>query len=458
MSSEPTIDSCEDSAMKSRLEETSSLLSLKKDYNGFQRWIMLFIYSFNSVVIGLLYIGISPKSVISKSYYKISDLNIQLINNLFLVVYIVTAMPSSYLVFKIGLRSVLVMASALNVLGTGFHLAGFGQNGFKLFITGQIFAALGNSAILQMPSQLSSQWFPSNERGKSTAIGYFMNMIGGSLGFLQNTFMITEYNNFYKLKNQFQMFYFTRFILVVFTFLFTLIFFKNPPSHNSLHNTPSSQNFNKKEKFKKYLSMLLTDKHFLAMSQSYSIYFGLVSSITLFLNIFMEKYKNDFTEKIGWMGVFSLFCGIIGCLVFGIILDKLKKFRHLAILINFSASMTWLAFILTLKKTESFFGPLVIFLVYGFFAYAYTTIGLEQSAEMTFPVPEEFSSAFILIIAHIYGLIFGLVFGFFFRLGLVETVPYIILGFYLLSTLLTCVVKTHLKRNSAEILMTFNSY
>lgn len=165
MSSEPTIDSCEDSAMKSRFEETSSLLSLKKDYNGFQRWIMLFIYSFNSVVIGLLYIGISPKSVISKSYYKISDLNIQLINNLFLVVYIVTAMPSSYLVFKIGLRSVLVMASALNVLGTGFHLAGLVKTVLNYSLLVKFLQHLGTALFCKCPVSYRRNGFQATSEG-----------------------------------------------------------------------------------------------------------------------------------------------------------------------------------------------------------------------------------------------------------------------------------------------------
>nr|XP_004206020.3 solute carrier family 49 member A3-like [Hydra vulgaris] len=396
MSSESTIHNCEDLVIKSKFEETSPLLSIKK-HLGYQRWVI------------------------------------------------------------IGLRSVLVLASVLSVLGTGFHLAGFCQNGFKLFITGQIFAALGNSAILQMPSQLSSQWFPNNERGKSTAIGCFTNMVGGTLGFLQNTFMITEYNNFDKLKNQFRMFYLTRFVFVIITFLLTLIFFKNPPLHDSQYYASPSQNFIKKGKSKKYLIMLLTDKHFLVMSQSYSIYFGLIAAIPLILDLFMSKYKNKLAENVGWMGVFNLICGTIGCIVFGILLDKIKKFRALAIVINFSATMTWLAFILTLKNIDNFFGPFVMFLIYGFFAYPYLTIGLEQSAEMTFPVPEEFSSTFILIIANLYSLIFSLVFGVFFQLGLVATVPYTITGFYLLSTFLTCVVKTYLKRNSAEISLAFNS-
>ncbi|XP_004206019.1 uncharacterized MFS-type transporter C09D4.1 isoform X1 [Hydra vulgaris] len=446
-----------DSVDNLRLGETSSFLPFKKDHIGFQRWIMLLIYSLNSIVIGFLYIGISPKSVISKNYYKISDLNIQLINNLFFVMYITTAMPLSYLVFRIGLRPVLVLASALNALGTAFHLAGFGRNGFNFFIIGQIFAGIGTSAILQMPNQLSSQWFPSNERGKSTAIGFLMNLVGGSFGFLQNTFMITEYNNFYKLNNQFLMFYFTRFVFVIITSLFTLIFFKNAPRlHNYQYHASSAQNFVKKEKFRNYLSMLLTDQHFLVMSQSFSIYFGLIAAIPLYLDLFVAKYKNSFSENVGWMGLFNFICGVIGCLVFGIILDKLKKFRALSIVSNFTSMITWLGFILILRKTDSFFGPFIMFLIYGFFAYPYITIGLEQSAEMTFPVPEEFSSSFILIIGNFYALIFGLIFGVFNHFGLIEVVPYIITGFYLLSTLLTSLVKTYLKRSVADVFSTLN--
>ncbi|XP_065645663.1 uncharacterized MFS-type transporter C09D4.1 isoform X2 [Hydra vulgaris] len=423
--------------VESKFEEISPLLSLKKHHISYQRWIMLFVFSLNSMANGILFIGISPKSVISKNYYKTSEINIQLLNNIFPVVYTVTATPSSYFVFKTGLRPVLVVASAINVLGAAFQLTSTRENSFILLVIGQLLAAIGNSAILQMPSRLSSQWFQSKERGKATAIGYFMSMIGASLGYLQNTLMITEYNNLDKLSKQYQN-------------------FATPPSTLQSH-FQLSQNLSKKKTFKKNILMLLKDKYFLVMSQAYSIYYGLTGAISLFLNLFMDKYKNDFAEKVGWMGVFNLICGIIGCFVFGMLLDKLKKFRTLATIINFSAIMTWLAFILTLKKTSSFYGPFVLFLIFGFFSYPYITVGFEQSAEMTFPVPEEFSSAFILIISHIYGLIFDLVFGYLYRTGLVETVPYIVTGIYFLSTLLTCSVKTDLKRCSAEFVHKFNS-
>ena len=115
--------------------------------------------------------------------------------------------------------------------------------------------------------------------------------------------------------------------------------------------------------------------------------------------------------------------------------------------------IVWLAFIITLKKTDSFFVVVAMFSIFGFVAYPHITIGLEQSAKMTCPVPEESSSAFILVLVHIYGLIFGLAFGYFIRSGLVETVSYIIAGLYLLATLLTWASKTDLKRLSAESLI-----
>ena len=64
-----------------------------------------FLYSLHTVVTGLLFIGISPKSIISGNYYKTNELSIQLLNNIFPIVYIFAAMPGSYVVFKTCPRS-----------------------------------------------------------------------------------------------------------------------------------------------------------------------------------------------------------------------------------------------------------------------------------------------------------------------------------------------------------------
>ena len=177
---------------KQDLNDKSSVTPLIKVRKNMKRWIALFIFSLNTTALGALFIGISPITSIGAKYYKVNDVMIQWTSNIFIVVFIIFALPASYTVYKFGIRLVLFSVTVLNILATGLHYVGYRQDKFYFVIIGQIFSAVGNSAVFQMPGRLSSLWFDVNERGIATAIGFFMNIVGVAIGFLQCTLMIRD--------------------------------------------------------------------------------------------------------------------------------------------------------------------------------------------------------------------------------------------------------------------------
>ena len=103
-----------------------------------------------------------------------------------------------------------------------------------------------------------------------------------------------------------------------------------------------------------------------------------------------------------------------------------------------------------LTHTKRFELLYALYVGLGVCGVPYFSAGLEQCCEMTFPVSEEVSSTFILILGNGYGFIFIIGLGFLQQSGYVALVGYIMVGLYAVSTLLTLVAKTELRRWNAE--------
>ena len=93
----------------------------------------------------------------------------------------------------------------------------------------------------------------------------------------------------------------------------------------------------------------------------------------------------------------------------------------------------------------------VTLVIYGAMSIAYISCGIEQAAEMTFPVSVNVSSAVILLLSNLYGFICVYLFGLLIEYGYPWTTLHLILGLYAISTILVSFSKMELKRTEAEM-------
>ena len=87
-----------------------------------KRWLMLFIFSLNTLMNGVLMVGLSPVTNLVSRHYNQSPTLIEWSTNIFLFLYIWFAIPASFLTNKFGIRKALILISCLNVLSTVFHM------------------------------------------------------------------------------------------------------------------------------------------------------------------------------------------------------------------------------------------------------------------------------------------------------------------------------------------------
>ena len=419
-----------------------------------QRWLMLFIFSMTTLLSGSMFMGLSAVIETVAPYYSISAVSVEWLSNMCLVVFIFVSMPSAYAISKYGVRSILSLAAGFDALATLFQYFGSHQDGYSWVVVGQFFSAVAFSNILFIPGKLSAIWFPAQERGMATSIGVFMNILGVAVGFIQPSYMIPVTDDKNQVMAGLNIFFTSRLIIAFSILILTLLLYReNPP-------TPTSFIKDKKKLgFLESLKVLYSDGNFHLMAQAYGINYGLYVSISVTISQFVIWVYGAGTyiqHLIGWMGFTCNIAAIISCLIIGFYLDHYVHHKAIALCLNGGSALLWLAFSFVLVMTKNFNLLFVIYAIYGTVGIPYFASGVEQAAEMTWPVPESTSSAVILLLGNLYGFAFIFVFGALIEDGYPMATLYLILGLYVLSTTLVGCLDMKLKRTEAEITSCFS--
>lgn len=389
--------------------------------------------------------SISAINDIVRQYYRVPPVGIEWLSNMCVLTYIVLALPASALIMQWGIRPVIFGAATLNFLGTAFHYAGYDRERFYFVLFGQAFVAIAYSCILQMPGKLSALWFPENERATATSIGVVMNLFGVAVGFIQPSLTVLASTNNDEIKGDLQNFYLAQLVMAAVILLITFSYQEKPPT------PPTAVQERDTIPFFDSLKMLFQNKYFIFLSQSYGIYFGCFVSIFVLINpLITNIYPHGVEMQIGWMGFWNNIVAIVSFIFLGLLLDRYHKYQLTAFLLNLISMIFWLVWVIVLTHTNSFNAIYILYVFLGLFFVPYFACGIEQAAEMTYPVSEETSSSVILVLGNIYAFIFIVALGVLAQSGYVQLVGYLLVGMYFVSTVTSALAKTELKRIISE--------
>ena len=405
-----------------------------------KRWLMLAIFSLNSMMNACLFISVAPINDLVSKYWDVEPHFIDWLPNIYFFLYTLLALPAAFSMGFFGLRPLLLLGSAFNAVATCLRFGGTKQNGFIFVLIGQLVAALGYCTILQVPARLSAIWFPVAERAMATSIGAFMNIFGVSLGFLMCTQMVQETDDLDVIgKNIHDLFLVEMVICLLLLILVFFLYDEKPPMPV---DADTEEEENDIYAFLKSIKYLALDMNFNLMAQGYAIYFALFNVFSILLNtMVVSKYSSGFEKDIGWMGFSCDVASIPSAFVLGMLLDKFRHYRFTAVFLNFSALLVMLTFMLVLRYTNSFLGIFILYVIYGVVGIPYFCCGLEQAAVLTSPIPEMTSSAVILVLGNLYGFVLVLVLGYCANSGHIDLAGYIMVGLYCISTFLAYVTK-----------------
>ena len=247
-----------------------------------------------------------------------------------------------------------------------------------------------------MYPQVSAVWFGEKEQALSTSVGIIIGNAGAAVGFLQPALMITNIDPTQhipfidcKLKELI----YSQTGLCLFMLISVLVLFKKeprrPPSYSQAVRTTDEQL--SLRTFKETYAVLLKDVHYLTCSHGFAFNNLVLITVPIFLNSIVSWKYPHHDAIIGWMGFASIIAGILGSVLFSLILDKTQQHKKLVVFLGVSTLFLWIGFTEVLANYTNL--PLMFaLLVLCLFTFIpFGPVCVDMLVEMTYPVSESMS-------------------------------------------------------------------
>lgn len=173
---------------------TKSSITNEEEYIIYPyRWWILVIFCLLVMANALLWVTFAPISDLTSSYfgkgYYGSTTSVNMLANIFLILYGPGTMVSVYCMKYYKLKKSLIIAGGLTLIGSFIrymaalnHDSLSNKNKYILIMIGQAFAAISQPMFLNSPPAIASIWFAVKERDLATTIGSMCSPIGNAIG------------------------------------------------------------------------------------------------------------------------------------------------------------------------------------------------------------------------------------------------------------------------------------
>lgn len=391
----------------------------------FRRWIILFIFSFISLLSAFNWIEYNIIQDVTIQFYNKSlpagkdnqNSAVNWFSMVYMLCYTPLVFPAMFLLEKKGLKLSILLGGLLTTIGSIIKCFAAKPEYFLLAIVGQTICAIAQAFTLSVPARLSALWFGPKQIALATSIGVFGNQLGVAAGFLIPPMVVLKSDDIEDMQRRFL---YLLVPLAILSGLATIAGFllikdqpEKPPSlaqleiRNQTIKFEQTMNSNKQsdfELFRKSLANLFKNFNFLLILVTYGINTGVYYAIgTLLYQIVAFYYENE-GEKIGIIGLTLVLSGLLGALIGGIVLDRTKAYKATTFIIYAFSFASMLLFSLTLSiNIWIVFGSAFLL---GFFMTGYLPVGFELAAEVTYPEPEGSSCGLLNSSAQVFGIIF----------------------------------------------------
>jgi FLVCR family feline leukemia virus subgroup C receptor-related protein len=432
-----------------------------------KRYFILFMFFILQIVKSFQWICLASITNVVAKFYQVDNLAINWTTILFMVTFLVLALPVSWIMELIGVRrSVLIGAVGVS-LGIFIKCFSCHRDGFAIGMWGHLIVGLCEPFFFSSYSQLASIWFPDNQVALATAVSLIGEQTGLALGFIIPPLVIgTDPNDFVAIqRGLFGLFSMVALISIVNTISIVLFFDEEPrlaPGiaryKQKLDETIRRQSLefelDKKQRRRrsstisrrlglsvgeqvKVSAKFLQDKHFVLLLVGFGICEGVSYSIHTLLNQMIVQPASlvelgapfeappaggtnttsagQQQQPVGWLaddeaslvvghaGLILIMSGLLGSACCGYLLDRYHKHKQSLVLI-YLMNLLAMAALTGCLLMES---PLALYLAtipLGFSQLGYATCAFDFSVELTYPKPELISSTLLNIAAQIFGI------------------------------------------------------
>ncbi len=350
------------------------------------RWVVLPAFMFIAAMTQLLWITFAPITGTAAEFYGISELEIGLLSMSFMIVYIVMAIPSAWVIDTYGFRVAVGIGAALT--GIFALTRGIFASDYTLVLASQIGIAIGQPFVMGSITKVAARWFPINQRATATGLGTLSLYVGILLAMVLTPYLTIKYN-----MESMLMIYGV--VTAISAITFIIFARENPPT------PPCPPGYEERALMFDGLKRVFKARDFVLLTIIFFVGLGIFNGVSTWIEPIVSPRGFSISQA-GMLGGLMLLGGIIGALVLPALSDRYRKRKPfiLLALIGLTPGLVGMTF------ATSYWLLLLSGFVFGFFLLSAGPIILQYGAEVTYPAPEGTSNNLLWLVGQGSGIVF----------------------------------------------------
>ncbi len=350
------------------------------------RWVVLGVFALLNALVQLNWITFAPVTGDAAEFYHVSELRIGLLSMIYMIVFIVVSVPASYVIDTYGVRiGVGVGATLTGVFGL---LRGVFGARYGLVLIATVGMAIGQPFVMNAITKIGARWFPVTERATAAAVPSLAQFLGiiaamAATPFLVAGLTMTGMLRFYG-------------VLSLAGWLATVLLLRERPP-----TPPDHAAGEERVAVFAGLRHIFRQRNMLVLLVLFFVGLGMFNAISTWIEQIVAPRGFD-PEQAGMVGAVMLLGGIAGAAVISVLSDRTRRRKPFLVLAvaGMAPGLLGLTFAtnLSLLVASS--------LVFGFFLMSAYPVGLQYSAEVSYPAPESTSQGIIVLAGQVAGILF----------------------------------------------------
>ena len=347
------------------------------------RWVVLLAFVLIACLNQVLWITFAPITSAAAKFYHTSDLMIGLLSMIFMIVFILLALPSAYAIDTWGFRAAVGLGAVL----TAFFglIRGLFASDFTIVFLSQIGIAVGQPFVISAITKIAARWFPVEERATASGLGTLALYLGPLLAMLLTPFLVLHMGIPWTLLAY-------GIASVAAAAFFLLAAREHPP-------TPPGPD----ERVLMFagLKSMLRQRDFIFLLIMFFVGLGMFNGISTWIEDIIRP--RGFTiSQAGLLGGLMLGGGISGAIIVPLLSDQFRRRKPFLLL----ALVGLIPGLVGMTYFTSYLLLLLSGFIFGFFLLSAGPVGFQYGAEITHPAPEGTSNTLLLVMGQVSGIVF----------------------------------------------------
>ena len=349
------------------------------------RWVVLATFMLINVTVQVLWICYAPVASIAATSYGMQRTDVDLLANLFLLIYLPVAFPAAWAIDTFGFKKAVgfgaILMAVFGLLRAVFPFS------YSAALIGTIGISVGQPFLLTAFTKCAAEWFPQKQRATITGVIFLALFLGIGLGESVSPAMVATYG-----FGGMQLVYG---IAAAAAAVLFLVFARSKPP------TPASPPGEEVRALMfDGLKQIVRNRNVYVLSLALLLGSGIVNAVFTLIDGF-GKEKSLTVDQGVLLTSLLLLGGIIGSVVMPALSDGIRRRKPVLLAGLFVGVLATFG----LALGRSFVLEAVVFFFMGFCVTGITPVAYQYGAEITHPAPEGTSNGIFALMVQASGLL-----------------------------------------------------